>query len=254
MVKCLIRIRTKVNVHLRMINHCYRDVKVRVLTLGPRLLGNVLGALPIIPSLPESSSSSGISLSPFGQSHRTTDSLRVSSRSTPEHSVSSSTSLLSTHCSGPEGKNGEAQFPEGSYKPSGDVLPTPEFKSTHDQEVRDPESVPPKGGTLACSVSHKPRERPSHLGKLKPTTGGMETQQASEVIGTLARLILVMLALLFALLLLLIALTESKLDVSFLRDIRETPEFQQLHYAYFCPLRRWLTCTLRWIGVHLIKE
>lgn len=69
MVKCLIRIRTKVNIHLRMINHCYRDVKVRVLTLGPRLLGNVLGALPIIPSLPESSSSSGISLSPYGRSH-----------------------------------------------------------------------------------------------------------------------------------------------------------------------------------------
>lgn len=72
MVKCLIRIKTKVNVHLRMINHCYRDVKVRVLTLGPRLLGNVLGALPIIPSLPESSNSSGISLSPYGRSHRAT--------------------------------------------------------------------------------------------------------------------------------------------------------------------------------------
>ncbi|KAF5907986.1 FERM domain-containing protein 5, partial [Clarias magur] len=70
MVKCLIRIKTKVNIHLRMINHCYRDVKVRVLTMGPRLLGNVLGALPIIPALPESSSSSGISLSPYGRSHR----------------------------------------------------------------------------------------------------------------------------------------------------------------------------------------
>lgn len=55
MVKCLIRIKTKVNVHLRMINHCYRDVKVRVLALGPRLLGKALGALPILPSLPSSS-------------------------------------------------------------------------------------------------------------------------------------------------------------------------------------------------------
>ena len=59
MVKCLIRIKTKVNVHLRMINHCYRDVKVRVLTLGPRLLGKVLGSLPLIPLLPDSTSSLG---------------------------------------------------------------------------------------------------------------------------------------------------------------------------------------------------
>lgn len=59
MVKCLIRIQTKVNVHLRMINHCYRDVKVRVLSLGPRLLGKALGGLPLFPALPGGSSASG---------------------------------------------------------------------------------------------------------------------------------------------------------------------------------------------------
>lgn len=51
MVKCLIRITTRVNVHLRMINHCYRDVKVRVLSLGPRMLGKALGVLPLYPAL-----------------------------------------------------------------------------------------------------------------------------------------------------------------------------------------------------------
>ncbi len=59
MVKCLIRITTRVNVHLRMINHCYRDVKVRVLSLGPRMLGKALGVLPLYPALtgqPESAS------------------------------------------------------------------------------------------------------------------------------------------------------------------------------------------------------
>lgn len=61
MVKCLIRITTRVNVHLRMINHCYRDVKVRVLSLGPRMLGKALGVLPLYPALTglqESASSS----------------------------------------------------------------------------------------------------------------------------------------------------------------------------------------------------
>ncbi|XP_034152486.1 FERM domain-containing protein 3 isoform X2 [Esox lucius] len=40
----------------------------------------------------------------------------------------------------------------------------------------------------------------------------------------------------------LLLLLESDIDVSFLREIRLTPEFQQFHYEYYCPLRRWLLC------------
>lgn len=76
MVKCLIRIKTKVNVHLRMINHCYRDVKVRVLSLGPRLLGKALGVLPLFPALPGGASTSG-SAAGVGQSSRSPDRLAV---------------------------------------------------------------------------------------------------------------------------------------------------------------------------------
>lgn len=78
MVKCLIRIKTKVNVHLRMINHCYRDVKVRVLSLGPRLLGKALGVFPLFPALSDgSSTSSSGSGSGSGQSSRTPSRLSV---------------------------------------------------------------------------------------------------------------------------------------------------------------------------------
>lgn len=76
MVKCLIRIKTKVNVHLRMINHCYRDVTVRVLSLGPRLLGKALGVLPLFPALPGGSSASG-SGPGSGQSSRSPSRLAV---------------------------------------------------------------------------------------------------------------------------------------------------------------------------------
>nr|XP_032807237.1 uncharacterized protein LOC116940938 isoform X2 [Petromyzon marinus] len=51
MVKCLVKIRTKVNVHLRMVNHCYRDVRVRVLSLGPRILRRAIGGMPFLPAL-----------------------------------------------------------------------------------------------------------------------------------------------------------------------------------------------------------
>lgn len=65
MVKCLIRITTRVNVHLRMINHCYRDVKVRVLSLGPRLLGKALGVLPLYPALTQEGASGGVQAAPL---------------------------------------------------------------------------------------------------------------------------------------------------------------------------------------------
>lgn len=42
-----------------------------------------------------------------------------------------------------------------------------------------------------------------------------------------------------------IILTESDLDIAFFRDIRQTPEFEQFHYQYFCPLRRWFACKIR---------
>uniref|UniRef100_A0AAY4BK95 FERM domain-containing protein n=1 Tax=Denticeps clupeoides TaxID=299321 RepID=A0AAY4BK95_9TELE len=41
-----------------------------------------------------------------------------------------------------------------------------------------------------------------------------------------------------------VLLLESDIDVSFLHDIRQTPEFEQFHHEYYCPLRRWLICTV----------
>lgn len=42
----------------------------------------------------------------------------------------------------------------------------------------------------------------------------------------------------------LLLLLESDIDVSFLHDIRQTPEFEQFHYEYYCPLRRWILCKI----------
>ncbi|XP_064153145.1 FERM domain-containing protein 3 isoform X2 [Anguilla rostrata] len=68
--------------------------------------------------------------------------------------------------------------------------------------------------------------------------------QTGACLRSLARLLLVGLGLLLVLLPLLLVLLESDIDVSFLRDIRQTPEFQQFHYEYYCPLRRWLVCKI----------
>ncbi|NXU21609.1 FRMD5 protein, partial [Thalassarche chlororhynchos] len=70
-------------------------------------------------------------------------------------------------------------------------------------------------------------------------------EQVNKFVLSVLRLLLVTVGLLFVLLLLLIVLTESDLDTAFFRDIRQTPEFEQFHYQYFCPLRRWFACKVR---------
>ncbi|KAI7814387.1 putative FERM domain-containing protein 5, partial [Triplophysa rosa] len=190
------------------------------------------------------------------------ESLRDSGHSTPVRSVSSSNSFLQSHGSGAEG--GTAEFSEDSYSPSDSMLPTPVSSDHSDQaQVRHtngPRRIQEERGTeLIASDQARPlgvkaKGKGSCPGKTQSTQRSPEEERVNEFICSLARLFLVTLALLFALLLLLIVLTESELDLAFLRDIRRTPEFQQFHYEYFCPLRRWLACKLRWMGGHLINK
>lgn len=77
------------------------------------------------------------------------------------------------------------------------------------------------------------------------------TSQIQAFLHSAARLIAVASMLLLLLLVLLLVLLESDLDVSFLQDIRETPEFEQFHYEYYCPLRRWLCYKLELLTEHL---
>ncbi|CAB1448106.1 unnamed protein product [Pleuronectes platessa] len=253
MVKCLIRIRTKVNVHLRMINHCYRDVTVRVLSMGPRLLGRALGVLPIVPALPGGSLSSG-SGPGVGQSSRTPsrltvppqlqgcqpaglESLRDSAHSTPVRSVSHGDSFMYSRRQLIDGSEAStsAVISDEAYSPSDSMLPTP--VAEHHAEM-------PSARNLNGSTCSNDEEQEAKGGNIEERAGGrVRARQESVASG-----------LLFALLLLLIMLTESDLDIAFLRDIRKTPEFQQFHFEYFCPLRRWFACKLRWMGGFLVSQ
>ncbi|XP_055058627.1 FERM domain-containing protein 5 isoform X1 [Misgurnus anguillicaudatus] len=191
------------------------------------------------------------------------ESLRDSGHSTPVRSVSSGSSFLQSHGSGAEGGYGTAEFSEDSYSPSDSMLSTPVSNdhSSDQAQVRHtngPHNIQEDRGTeLSASDQARPlgaKAKGSCPGKTRSTQRSPEEERVNEFICSLARLFLVTVVLLFALLLLLIVLTESELDLAFLRDIRRTPEFQQFHYEYFCPLRRWLACKLRWMGGHLINK
>ncbi|NXP68950.1 FRMD5 protein, partial [Chloropsis cyanopogon] len=108
--------------------------------------------------------------------------------------------------------------------------------------------------THRCAHRHRYRCAHAHRGvhtqlrALCPgaaSLGPAQAQQVNKFLLSVLRLLLVTVGLLFVLLLLLIVLTESDLDTAFFRDIRQTPEFEQFHYQYFCPLRRWFACKLR---------
>ncbi|KAA8590119.1 hypothetical protein FQN60_014053 [Etheostoma spectabile] len=272
MVKCLIRITTRVNVHLRMINHCYRDVKVRVLSLGPRMLGKALGVLPLYPALTgqqESASVTPLPSTPLPCVQPSNppglESLRDSAHSTPVRSVSHGDCFMPrSRSQATDASERTAVISDEAYSPSDSVLPTP--VAEHSMEL----AVSRQINGAPCSIEE---EKESEAGTPMRGEGGdfgadgrsaqegaggdstlSEVEQVNKFVLSVLRLLLVTIGLLFVLLLLLIILTESDLDIAFLRDIRQTPEFEQFHYEYFCPLRRWFACKLRWVGELLINK
>ncbi|RXM32334.1 FERM domain-containing protein 3 [Acipenser ruthenus] len=69
-------------------------------------------------------------------------------------------------------------------------------------------------------------------------------KQVNACVRSFVRLLAVGLGLLLFALPLLLVLLESDIDVSFLHEIRQTPEFEQFHYEYYCPLYQWVVCKI----------
>ncbi|XP_024609660.1 FERM domain-containing protein 3 [Neophocaena asiaeorientalis asiaeorientalis] len=64
--------------------------------------------------------------------------------------------------------------------------------------------------------------------------------RVNPLVKSFSRLLVVGLGLLLFVFPLLLLLLESGIDLSFLCEIRQTPEFEQFHYEYYCPLKEWL--------------
>ncbi|OXB80136.1 UNVERIFIED_CONTAM: hypothetical protein H355_006968 [Colinus virginianus] len=72
--------------------------------------------------------------------------------------------------------------------------------------------------------------------------------EVNAFVKSFSRLLLVGLGLLLLVFPLLLVLLESDLQISFLHEIRQTPEFQQFHIEYYCPLRQWVACKINFIS------
>ncbi|KAM9410266.1 FERM domain-containing protein 5-like isoform 2-T2 [Pholidichthys leucotaenia] len=191
------------------------------------------------------------------------ESLRDSAHSTPVHSVSHGDSFMPSRGQMVDGSEAStsAVISDEAYSPSDSVLPTP--VAEHGMEMplgRHLNGAPcsideeeSEAGTSKEGQGSEPRRREQGTVKGRQSPNS-DVEELNKFILSVLRLFLVTIGLLFVLLLLLIMLTESDLDIAFLRDIRKTPEFQQFHFEYFCPLRRWFACKLRWMGGFLISK
>ncbi|XP_056666350.1 FERM domain-containing protein 5 isoform X3 [Monodelphis domestica] len=181
------------------------------------------------------------------------ESLRDSAHSTPVRSTSHSDTFLPHVRSGrADSSERVAVIADEAYSPADSVLPTP--VAEHSLELmllsRQINGAP-------CSIEEEKESEAStpttaevealggDLKALCQSHNGPEAEQVNKFVLSVLRLLLVTVGLLFVLLLLLIILTESDLDIAFFRDIRQTPEFEQFHYQYFYPLRRWFACKIR---------
>ncbi|XP_015728932.1 FERM domain-containing protein 5 isoform X2 [Coturnix japonica] len=183
------------------------------------------------------------------------ESLRDSAHSTPVRSASHGDAFV-PHGRGGRGGRAESServaiIADESYSPADSVLPTPvaehslELLLLSRQLNGAPCSIEEEKESEAGTPGTEPEE-PRELRALCSAAGsGPRAEQVNKFVLSVLRLLLVTVGLLFVLLLLLIVLTESDLDTAFFRDIRQTPEFEQFHYQYFCPLRRWFACKLR---------
>uniref|UniRef100_A0A8C5GSI7 FERM domain-containing protein 5-like n=1 Tax=Gouania willdenowi TaxID=441366 RepID=A0A8C5GSI7_GOUWI len=188
------------------------------------------------------------------------ESLRDSAHSTPVRSVSHGDSFIPrSRSQATDSTEGMAVISDDAYSPSDSVLPTP--VAEHSAEL----SVSRQINGAPCSIEEEESESRGDgadvgaEGRFAQEGDGAdsalsEVEQVNKFVLSVLRLLLVTIGLLFVLLLLLIVLTESDLDVAFLSDIRQTPEFEQFHYEYFCPLRRWFACKLRWVGGLLMDK
>ncbi|XP_054024851.1 FERM domain-containing protein 5 isoform X1 [Melanerpes formicivorus] len=182
------------------------------------------------------------------------ESLRDSAHSTPVRSASHGDAFVAPGRSGRvESSERVAVIADENYSPADSVLPTP--VAEHSLELmllsRQANGAPcsieeEKESEAGTPAAAEAEEAGGELRALCPGAGSLaQAEQVNKFVLSVLRLLLVTVGLLFVLLLLLIVLTESDLDTAFFRDIRQTPEFEQFHYQYFCPLRRWFACKVR---------
>ncbi|XP_043832973.1 FERM domain-containing protein 3 isoform X2 [Dromiciops gliroides] len=234
MVKCLVKIQTRRSLHLHMVNHCSSNVFVRLLRHGARITARNVG----IPLLREDDNSAPvISSSPIKDIGEYGDFSREQEEKIKEEPLTIS---------------------ELVYNPSASLLPTPvdedeidmlfDCPSRPELEREDTDSFEDleadENAFLLAEEEELKEARRALTWSYDILTGNI---QVNPFVKSFSRLLVVGLGLLLFVFPLLLVLLESGIDLSFLCEIRQTPEFEQFHYEYYCPLKEWVARKINFI-------
>ncbi|XP_072461386.1 FERM domain-containing protein 3 isoform X4 [Notamacropus eugenii] len=234
MVKCLVKIQTRRSLHLHMVNHCSNNIFVRLLRHGARITARNVG----IPLLREDDNSAPvISSSPIKNIGEYGDLSREQEEKIKEEPLTIS---------------------ELVYNPSASLLPTPvdedeidmlfDCPSRLELEREDTDSFEDleadENAFLLAEEEELKEARRALTWSYDILTGNI---QVNPFVKSFSRLLVVGLGLLLFVFPLLLVLLESGIDLSFLCEIRQTPEFEQFHYEYYCPLKEWVASKINFI-------
>ncbi|XP_077418674.1 FERM domain-containing protein 3 isoform X2 [Vanacampus margaritifer] len=155
--------------------------------------------------------------------------------------------------------DGERTISELVYSPCASMLPTPVDDSQGGVDLLFSSSIQSPARLLrelhadpdiqAQLEAERERDRAFERTRLAARRGGSgvlsllsSNARLNACVLSVARLVAALTGVLLVTVPTLLLLLESDLDVSFLHEIRQTPEFEQFHYEYYCPLRRWIVC------------
>ncbi|XP_069555579.1 FERM domain-containing protein 3 isoform X4 [Brachyistius frenatus] len=161
--------------------------------------------------------------------------------------------------------NGTLTISELSYSPCASMLPTPVddsqggvdllFSSPVQSPARLLRELHADPDIQAQLEAERERDRAYERTRLaaRSRMSGVLTsslrllssnERVNACVLSVARFVAVVMGVLLVTVPTLLLLLESDIDVSFLHEIRQTPEFEQFHYEYYCPLRRWILCKI----------
>ncbi|KAK2490690.1 hypothetical protein MC885_017734 [Smutsia gigantea] len=226
MAKCLVKIQTRRGLRLHMVNHCNNNVFVRLLSHGSKITARNTGV-----PLPKEDDISAplISSSPVKE---------VRNHENPPGEEEDKI------------KEEPLTISELAYSPTASLLPTPvddeidmlfdcpsraEFEGEDTDSFEDLEA---DENAFLMAEEEELKEAHQALSWSYDILSGHI--RVNPLVKSFSRLLVAGLGLLLFAFPLLLLLLESGIDLSFLCEIRQTPEFEQFHYEYYCPLKEWV--------------
>ncbi|KAK9522849.1 hypothetical protein VZT92_019288 [Zoarces viviparus] len=278
-LRCQVKITTRRSLHLRIANHTARDVYVRLVGHGGRIAGISTGlqrntleqsvvavkdSVHLSPLKPSAAPVNTEQQSNEGISALGND-LHPSHVSTEDSNLRPQTPKAGDEVEEDDESSGALTISELVYSPCASMLPTPVddsqggvdmlFSSPVQSPARMLRELHADPDIQAQLEAERERDRAYERTRMA-ASGGMggvltsslrllsSNERVNACVLSVARFVAVVMGILLVTVPTLLLLLESDIDVSFLHEIRQTPEFEQFHYEYYCPLRRWILCRI----------